>query len=43
MVDVAPAATVRLTLGGTGRPVVGKAVSPPSSPAATIGSTASAT
>ena len=24
MVDVAPAATVRLTLGGTGRPVVGK-------------------
>ena len=28
MVDVAPASTVRLTLGGTGRPVAGKAVLP---------------
>ena len=28
VVDVAPAATVRLTLGGTGRPVIGKAVLP---------------
>jgi hypothetical protein len=28
VVDVAPAATVRLTLGGTGRPIIGKAVPP---------------
>ena len=41
-VPVAPGATVRLTLGGTGRPVVGKvtAPAPGGSPARSTGPTA---